>query len=384
MMSMEPLVIVGSGLAGYSVAREFRKLNSDTPIVMLSSGHGGFYSKPMLSNALAQKKDASSLLLKSAQQMAEELKADIRAHTQVSTINVAQKQLTANGKALNYGQLVLAMGAHPIRLPLQGDGAEAVLSVNDQCDYGRFRDAIAGKQSITILGAGLIGCEFANDLASAGYRVHVVDLAPQVLGQLLPPAAAAFMQRRLEAAGVSFHLGTTVQQVQRGDAHGFNVTTSHGDTLCVDVVLSAVGLRPSTALAQAAGIHTHRGIVVSASLQTSNPHVYALGDCAEVDGKVLPYVMPIMHAARALASTLAGVPALVRYPAMPVAAKTPACPAVVSPPAVGAKGEWQVEASTSGVKALFKNSADQLMGFALLGTAIAEKSNLVPQLLPTD
>lgn len=381
---MEPLVIVGSGLAGYSVAREFRKLNSDTPIVMLSSDHGGFYSKPMLSNALAQKKDASSLVLKSAQRMAEELKADIHAHTQVSTINVAQKQLTANGKALNYGQLVLAIGAHPIRLPLQGDGAEAVLSVNDQCDYERFRDAIAGKKSITILGAGLIGCEFANDLASAGYRVHVVDFAPQVLSQLLPPAAAAFMQRKLEAVGVSFYLGTTVQQVQLGDAHGYNVTTTYGETLAADLVLSAVGLRPSTALAQAAGIHTHRGIVVNTSLQTSSPHVYALGDCAEVDGKVLPYVMPIMHAARALASTLAGVPALVRYPAMPVSVKTPACPVVVSPAAVGAKGEWQVESSTSGVKALFKNSADQLMGFALLGTATADKSNLVPQLLLTD
>jgi NAD(P)H-nitrite reductase large subunit len=105
--------------------------------------------------------------------------------------------------------------------------------------------------------------------------------------------------------------------VQRGDAHGFKLTRSHGDTLCADVALSAVGLRPSAALAQAAGIHTHRGIVVSTNLQTSNRRVYALSD-------------------------------------------------------------WQAEAGESGVKALLKNSADQLMGFALLGRAIAEKSNLVP------
>jgi rubredoxin-NAD+ reductase len=167
-MRHPPVVIIGSGLAGYTVAREFRKLDGEAPLVMLSSDHGGFYSKPMLSNAFAQKKDTDALLGKGAVQMAEELNLDIRAHAKVTSIDVTQKQVVVNGETVPYSKLVLAMGADPIRLPLQGDGADGVLSVNDHGDYRRFREAIEGKKNIAILGAGLIGCEFANDLAGAG------------------------------------------------------------------------------------------------------------------------------------------------------------------------------------------------------------------------
>ncbi|MBU1690574.1 MAG: FAD-dependent oxidoreductase [Gammaproteobacteria bacterium] len=380
-MNQPPVVIIGSGLAGYTVAREFRKLDGESPLVMLSSDHGGFYSKPMLSNAFSQKKDADALLGKSADQMAQELKLEIRAHARVTAIDVTQKQVTVNGETVPYSKLVLAMGADPIRLPLQGDGADAVLSVNDHGDYRRFREAIAGKKSIAILGAGLIGCEFANDLVGAGYSVHVIDLAPQTLGRLLPPASAAFMQRKLEAAGVVFHLGTTTQQVDRA-GEGLRMTLANGETLAADVVLSAVGLRPRNALAEAAGIKVNRGIVVNATLQTSDEHVYALGDCAEVEGRVLPFVMPIMQAARALAPTLAGNTTQVRYPAMPVVVKTPACPAVVAPPELGAQGEWQVEDVDDGVRALFRSADGTLLGFALLGTVTAEKNALAAQLPP--
>ncbi|MBP6355469.1 MAG: FAD-dependent oxidoreductase, partial [Nitrosomonas sp.] len=147
-----------------------------------------------------------------------------------------------------------------------------------------------------------------------------------------------------------------------------------------DIVLSAVGLRPRTQLAEAAGIQINRGILVNRLLQTQCLNIYALGDCAEVEGKILPFVMPITHAARALAATLAGNPTPVVYPAMPVMVKTPACPTVVSPPDLGAIGEWQVETDEDGVKALFKDEAGNLLGFALLGVATKEKNNLTPQL----
>ena len=314
--------------------------------------------------------------------MAAELKLEIRAHVRVTAIDAARKQVTVNGETLSYSKLVLAMGADPIRLPLQGDGADAVLSVND---HGRLPALSArpsrGRKDIAILGAGLIGCEFANDLVGAGYNVHVIDLAPQVLGRLLPPASAAFMQRKLEAAGVVFHLGTTTQQVERA-GEGFRMTLANGETIAADVVLSAVGLRPRNALAESAGIKVNRGIVVNASLQTSDEDIYALGDCAEVEGRVLPFVMPIMQAARALAPTLAGTATPVRYPAMPVVVKTPACPAVVSPPDMGAQGEWQVEEVDDGVRALFRSADGKLLGFALLGAVTAEKNALAAQLPP--
>jgi len=380
-MSQQPVVIIGSGLAGYTVAREFRKLDTETPVVMLSQDHGGFYSKPMLSNAFAQKKSAESLLMKDAAKMAAEVKIEVRQNSKVTSIDPEKMQLEVNGETQPYSKLVLALGADPVRLPLQGDGADAVLSVNDLDDYRRFREAADGKKNIAILGAGLIGCEFANDLVVAGYKVHVIDLAPQLLGRLLPQESAAFMQSKLEEAGVVFHLSTTTQKVERVGGQ-LSLALANGEHILADVVLSAVGLRPRAELAVTAGIKANRGIVVNGLLQTNFPDIYALGDCAEVEGRVLPFVMPIMQAARALASTLSGKAVPLHYPAMPVAVKTPACPAVVSPPEPGAQGEWKVEGNVDGVKAVFQHTNGQLLGFALMGAAVSEKAALTQQLPP--
>jgi rubredoxin-NAD+ reductase len=379
-MSSSPVIIIGSGLAGYTVAREFRKLDPATPILIISSDHGGFYSKPTLSNALATGKTPASIVTASPEKMAEQLKMVVLPHSRVTAINPSDKSVTLqNGEQLTYSQLILALGADPIRLPFEGEAAEDILSVNDLDDYQRLRKTLEGKKEVTILGAGLIGCEFANDLAIAGYRVRVVDISTQPLGRLLPRAGGAYMQRRLEAAGVVFHLGAASQSVER--IHdSLRVTLANGDVIQTDVVLSAVGLRPRTALAEAAGIEVNRGIKVGKSLQTRHEDIYALGDCAEVEGRVLPFVMPIMHAARGLAATLARIPTPVRYPAMPVLVKTPACPTVVSPPDAGAQGEWLVEEDADGVKALFKSRDDKLLGFALLGTSTKEKNALAAQL----
>ena len=381
-MSRKPIVIIGSGLAGYSVIREFRKFDVEAPVLILSADHGGFYTKPMLSNALATGKTPASLLNSSAEHMADQMKATIRPYSRVISIDPSNKNLVLqDGEKLNYDQLVLALGADQIRLPLEGDGTEEILSVNDLDDYHRFRDALEIKKEIAIIGAGLIGCEFANDLAVAGYHVRVIDISAQPLGRLLPQAGGIFLQRRLEAAGVVFHMDTTTQRVEKS-GEKLQLTFTNGETIKADILLTAVGLVPRIALAKTAGIKINRGIVVNQSLQTSYEDVYALGDCAEVDGRVLPFVMPIMHAARALAATLANKPTRARYPAMPVLVKTPACPTVVSPPNPGAKGEWQVEETQDSVKALFQNVENKLLGYALLGVATKEKNVLAKQLPP--
>lgn len=362
------------------MAREFRKLDAETSIQIISADHGGFYSKPMLSNALATGKTPTSILNANAEKMAEQLKMTIRSHSRVTAIDPSGKTMTLQaGEKLSYSQLILALGADPVRLPLEGDGAEAILSVNDLDDYHQLCTALLGKKDVTILGAGLIGCEFANDLAVAGYRVRVIDISAQPLGRLLPQAAGAFLRRRLEAIGVIFHLGATTQCVER-IYESLRLTLANGEIIQTDVVLSAIGLRPRTALAEAAGIAVNRGIAVSRSLQTRYPDIYALGDCAEVEGRVLPFVMPIMHAARGLAATLAHTPTSVKYPAMPVLVKTPACPTVVSPPDPDRQGEWQVEESKEGVRALFQDTEGRLLGYALLGMATKQKNLLAAQL----
>ena len=376
-----PIVIVGSGLAGYTLIREIRKLDKTISITLITEEPGYFYSKPMLSTALAGNKEAAQLISSSADAMATQLEITIFSETQVSAIDTAKQTVHTNKGDITYKKLVLALGADQIRLPLEGNAAQEVLSVNDLEDYAKFRAALAGKKRVAILGAGLIGCEFANDLVLGGYQVDVIDLAPQALGRLLPEVAAQALQNKLSEAGVRWHFSTTVQSVNHQD-HAIEVRLANGNLIECDVVLSAIGLKPRITLAKTAGIETGLGITVNRELETSTPNIYSLGDCAEVDGLVLPYVMPIMQAARALAVTLTGHPTALTYPAMPVMVKTPALPTVVSPPAKGADGQWKINAIEGGVEARFESADGKLLGFALLGTATSQRAALTKELPP--
>lgn len=377
--SQSTIVIIGSGLAGYTVIREIRKTDKTIPITLVTREPGYFYSKPMLSTALASKKDAAQLISTAVDGMASQLEINILGGIDVSAIDTATQTLQTSQGALHYEKLVLALGADQIRLPLQGDAANEVLTVNDLEDYRRFRQVIQGKKKIAILGAGLIGCEFANDLVLGGYEVDVIDLAPQALGRLLPEMAAIELQNKLSEAGVRWHFSTTVTTINH-HADQMAVQLANGDSIQADVVLSAVGLRPRLDLAKAAGIKTGLGIEVNRELETSAPNVYAIGDCAEVDGLVLPYVMPIMQAARALAPTLIGQRTALTYPAMPVMVKTPALPTIVSPPAKGAAGQWKTTSSEGGVEARFESPDGKLLGFALMGTATAQRAAFTKEL----
>src|SRR5690606_19288902 len=149
---MAPIVILGSGLAGYTVAREFRKLDAATPLVIVTRDDGAVYSKPMLSNALAGGRSAAALPTADAASAAGQLNATVLARREVASIDAGARALVfADGERLEYAKLVLALGADPIRLPLAGDAADAVMQVNDLQDYARFRDAIEHAAHVTIL-----------------------------------------------------------------------------------------------------------------------------------------------------------------------------------------------------------------------------------------
>lgn len=376
-----PVVIIGTGLAGYNLAREFRKLDGQTPLLLITADDGRSYSKPMLSTGFAKHKDAEGLCMAGAGTMAEQLNAEIRTHTRISGIDPGHKRLWIGEEAVPYRDLVLAWGAQAVQVPLEGDAVDAVFPINDLEDYARFRAAAAGKQRVLILGAGLIGCEFANDMCLGGYQVEMVAPCEQVMPTLLHPAAASAVQRALEGLGVRLRLGPVLARLQRA-AGGLEAHLSDGSMVECDLVVSAIGLRPRTELASAAGLQVNRGVVVDRQLRTSHANIFALGDCAEVDGLNLLYVMPLMGCARALAQTLVGNPSAVSYGPMPITVKTPACPLVVSPPAQGHDGTWQVEGEDANLKVLCHDADGRLLGYALTGTAVMEKLALNRQLPP--
>lgn len=380
MASEDPIIIIGSGLAGYNVAREFRKLNSDKELLIIADDAADFYSKPMLSNALVNNKSAHDLPIANVEKMSADLNAKILTYTRVNKIDPEHHVIhTSNNESFKYSQLVLALGASAITIPFAGNAGDKIYSVNDLKSYASFREAIAGKKKVTIIGAGLIGCEFANDLILSDYYVSVIGIEQLPLDRLLPEHAARYVKEALANEGISWYLGEITKQVNFDDSV-FSIELESGTCLDADVVLSAVGLRANIALAQEAGIEVNQAIVANQHLQTNYDDIFALGDCAEVEGLFLPFVMPLMNAARALAKSLNGELTKVTYPVMPVLVKTPSCPVAVAMPADDVTGEWQVENDEHGVHAKFVDQQGKLQGFALVGKAVEAKVTLIKEL----
>lgn len=377
---MQPVVIVGTGHAGYATAREFRKHDTTTPLVMVTADDGTSYTKPTLSNAMARGKTPAELAQASADEMGEQLDARMITHTRVTSIDAANRRLHfSDGGELVAAKIVLGIGANQIDPRLPGDGADDVLAVNDLDSYARAREALEHGRRVVLIGGGLIGCEFANDWAKAGYEVTIVEALDYPMGRALPPKAGVALRSALIETGVNVVTGRKVTAVER-DGERLAVVDDSGERHPADVAVRALGLRPRTRLAEDAGIEVGHGIRTDRKLETSAKGIYALGDCAEVDGLVLPFVMPISNAARALGPTLAGTETEVHYPVMPVMVKTPSCPIQFYAPPAGVAGEWdEEEAEGGGIRGLFHDREGQARGFVLTGPAVALKAEMVKQ-----
>lgn len=341
------LVIIGSGLAGYTLVREVRRHDKTFPITVITADNGEYYSKPQLSNALTHKKEAQQLALFSKEKFAQQFNIDIKANTSLDSLD-----------NLDYSHLVLATGASPVILP----NLKNAHVVNNLADYIQFRELIKNHKKITIVGAGLVGCEFANDLLNAGYDVTVIAPENYPLFNLIPEAAGMGLKDALAKKGVNWQLG---RYFQPEDDQG--------------IILSAVGLRPNVDLAKSANLIINRGIVVNPYLETSHPNIYALGDCAEVFGQVLPYIQPLSLCARALAKTILGEPTAVEYPHMPIHIKTPTYPIVVVP-VVSPDIHWEFETHSDGLAGLCYTAANKLAGFCMTGSQASRANEFLAKL----
>ena len=378
-MDKHPIIIIGSGLAAYMLAKEFRKLDADSPLIVVTASDGRFYSKPLLSTALTQKKEADVLAVSSAAAMAQDLKAVVMTHTRVDSIDPAQHSIKLhNQELLFYSQLILACGAEVLHAPLTGNAVSAVHSVNDLEDYAIFRRALAYKKKIAILGSGLVGCEFANDLVNSGFTVSLIAPDQYPLQRLVPAEIGQCLAKAFVEAGVELELGCGVTAVNQVES-GYSLSLSDGRLLEADLVLSAVGLKPALSLAESAGITTRRGIVVDHQLRTNFPDIFALGDCAEVLGQVCLYVAPLLHCARVLAQVLVAQEAAVNYPAMPIVVKTPLCPIAVQLAPEALAVEWQFSGEGLNYRALAYHEG-QLRAFALSGSCVKERVELLKRL----
>ncbi|WP_346796891.1 FAD-dependent oxidoreductase [Halomonas sp. Bachu 37] len=375
-----PLVIIGTGMAGIGLARAIRKQDTRRPITLFSSDSGSEYSKPLLSTGFAKGLAPESLAVRRADELAEQLNVEVLAHTPVSAIDPDAREVRcANGSTTRYGELVLATGAAP-RVPfaIADEVASRFHTINDLDDYRRFHAALAKAATparVAIIGAGLVGCEFANDLHAGGHRVSLIAPETAPLPRLLPPPLGRALGEAFSDAGISLHLGRTLasQALEGGDVL---LQLDNGEEIAADIVLMATGLKPRTTLAETAGLRVEEsGIQVDRYLQTSAPHIHALGDAACVAGVNAMYVQPLQACVRALAASLNGKPTTISFGAWPVMVKTPLLPVVALPP-LHEPARWRIEGESQDITALAEDQDERLIGFALTGSCVKRKVEL--------
>lgn len=300
------VVVVGAGIAGWSAVEALRALDSETPITLVSACAGDRYHKPELSVALSRGLGPERLVRESAADAARRLGVSLMAGTFVVGLTPELHQLRTTRGTLHYSRLVLAQGARPA-LPAALPAA-LCWRVNDLAGWSGLRNRLDGaSRRIAIVGAGMVGCELAEDLARAGHAVTLLDMHGQPLAGLLPPLAAARMQLSLEALGVCFVGSVQVADLCALDDGAKRLTTLGGRALDVDEVVAATGLVTDARIARSAGLAFERGIVVDpGTLRTSADDVYALGDCISVEGAPCRFIEPIARQADVIAHGILG------------------------------------------------------------------------------
>ncbi|MCO4782127.1 MAG: FAD-dependent oxidoreductase [Candidatus Cloacimonetes bacterium] len=365
------IVIIGTGLAGYTLVREIRKVDQEIEILMITKDNGSLYSKPMLSNALSKNKDAEQLIQSSAKQMEDKYQIQILTHTKVLHIDSDNNLIHLDNKKISYDSLVLAIGANPFRPKLEGSGADNVLSINNLRDYQTYREGLDHASSVAIIGPGLIGCEFANDLISQDKEIHVIGPDPYAMSNLLTKEAGEHLQNTLSKYKVNWHLSVFPIGVEKLK-NQFKVNLDNGESVISDLVVSAVGLRANLNILKDSNILFDKAITCNQYLQTNISNVYALGDCAEVAGHYLPFVAPIIAGAKALSKTLTGTKTKVQYKANSVTVKTDVCPLVVAKPSVP-HSTTSIEKDDSGIKVVYYDDKSKVLGYILMGVYTKEK-----------
>lgn len=372
------IVVIGSGFAAQQLVKSLRKLDGERPIRLITADSGDEYNKPDLSHVVSRGCAAAAMTRLSGAAFAEQQRITLLPHCPVLGIDPARRTLLTAQGSFPYSQLVLAIGASAARPDMAG--SEFLVTLNSQQEYAAAEASIRQARRILVLGAGLIGCELAMDMASAGKEVTLLDLADSPLGTLLPAALTQPLQQALRAQGVRLQLGLGIAGIDAQPGDGWRVTLSDGRTCEQDLVIAAIGLRPNLALAQGAGLAVGRGILIDDLLRTSDPHIFALGDCAEWQGQLLPFLQPIVLGASALAKTLLGTPTPLTLPPMLVKVKTPRYPLQLAGRTQGEDLAWQCRWNQHGMVAEAHGEDGELCGFVVGGDQMSAAFPLLRQL----
>ncbi|MDO5651082.1 MAG: FAD-dependent oxidoreductase [Moraxella sp.] len=308
------VVIVGAGLAGWGVVDAIRSLDKDIPITLISGDNADRYHKPMLSVAISQGKTAADLVRATGVQSAIDTHTRLLANTYVTYIDVDTQTLHTTRGNVGYDDLVLAIGATPAYPP--SIDKDKAWHVNSLARFAGLQARLAdGAKHIAVVGAGMVGTELAEDLVKAGHTVSLIDIHARPLAMMLPKLAGERILASIIAAGVDW-LGYQMVTAVRATGTGYTLDLSDcgsddKQVLAVDEVVVATGLAVDERLPSRAGVAFDKRAGISVNhktLQTTVPHIYALGDCINIDGEPCRYVAPHRSQAAAIAHEILNLP----------------------------------------------------------------------------
>ncbi|HEY7864815.1 MAG TPA: NADH:flavorubredoxin reductase NorW [Psychromonas sp.] len=374
-----PIFIIGSGFAAYQLIKTLRRTDQLQEIHVFTHDQGHDYNKPDLSHVFSKQQSSAELIRMTGEEFADEYRISLHAFSPVSAINPKKQSISVNGEELHYDKLVLATGAKAIIPSMDGDAVDQVLTLNSLQEFEAAQLKIQQAKSVLVIGGGLIGTELAMDLDSSGKKVIIADPCASLMASMLPEFIALQLQKSLIKSGSLLALGDTVKSLTKSD-QGIKVALNSGQQYQVDCVISAAGLRPNIFLAEQALLQTNKGIVVNRELQTSEKHIYALGDCAEINGKVMAYLQPILLSANALAKTLLAQQTRLQLPAMLIKVKTPKLPIQMAGQTVFGVDSWKIDIDAQGCCVKSYDSDKKLIGFIVTEQHMSKAFSMMREL----
>ena len=279
-MKKMKLVMVGNGMAGVRTLEELLKIAPDQyDIAVFGAEPHANYNRILLSPVLAGEMTLKEIMLNDVDWYAQN---GIRLHLGRKVVKIdraGRKVVAEDGTEESYDRLLLATGSNPFILPVPGTGLRGVITYRDIADTEAMIEASVHSRNAVVIGGGLLGLEAANGLKLRGMDVTVVHLMPWLMERQLDRTAARMLQRSLEQKGLKFLLEKQTAEITGSEGRVSSLRFKDGEEIPADLVVMAVGIRPNIELAKSAGLHCDRGIVVSDTMQTHDPRIYAVGEC---------------------------------------------------------------------------------------------------------
>ncbi len=311
-MSREKLVVIGNGMApGRALERLFELAPCRYDVTIFNAEPRVNYDRIMLSPVLSGEKTYDDIVIHGDGWYVANGVTLYKGHKVVEIDRAARTATSAEGVTVPYDKLIIATGSLPIVIPVPGHALAGVLTYRDLDDVHAMLLAARRGGRAVVIGGGLLGLEAAAGLREQGMDVTVLHLMPTLMERQLDTAAGHLLQKAVEARGIRVITRANTKalhgsDIRLGPAHVEAVELEDGTKLPADIVVMAVGIRPNAGIAKSAGLTVNRGIVVDSGMTTSDPDIFALGECAEAGGQVFGLVAPLYEMAGVVASRLAG------------------------------------------------------------------------------